>query len=249
MPQARAAPDQTPASDEGYCTVRVADVARVDSVGATYAVVLAPTVPGDAVLSGTIAFFSEDDRRFDVPFAAVPISSTGKPEPLRYRFPAPVVLTGAYVASLDAPSPGPCAVADPWTSALPPLPPQSDAAQAVAHIDSAAVPATMVDSGRSDPMTCPHPFEPARTIRAVPPTATVAAAGKISVLVTVAANGRATAASVEAMSSSIASDRNVEFLRAQAVASAEQSTYETATFRCKHIIGTYLFVVEFRMAR
>ena len=249
MPRAQAAPDQTLESDDGYCTVRVADVARIDSTGATYAVVLAPTVPGNAVLSGTIAFFSEDDRRFDVPFADVPISSQGTPKPLLYRFPAPILLNGAYVASLDAPSPGPCAVADPWTSALPPLPPQSDTARAIAQIDSAAVPTTMVDGGRPDPMTCAKPFEPARTIRAVPPTATVPVAGSINVLVTVAANGRATAASVAAMSPSIASDRNVEFLRAQAVASAEQSTYQTATFRCTHIIGTYLFVVEFRMAR
>ena len=244
---AQGAPAQTPASTaEGYCTVRVTNVGSIEGSGTTQAVVLAPTVPGSAELSGTIALFTSDNRRFDLPFANVLVTSGPKRAIVVYRFAQPVTITGAYVASLAGPSPGPCAILSPWTTELPPLPPQSSDATAITHADPAMPVQAVNDAGRADPLTCPVPNQSPRTIRAAPPPSFVHATGRVYVRVTVAADGKPIEASVSGADASIDANPNGNVVRNEAISSAMQSIYETSTFRCRHIIGTYIFVVDFR---
>jgi hypothetical protein len=106
----------------------------------------------------------------------------------------------------------------------------------------------VADPGRLDPPACAEPTLPARTIRAVPaviPSGTTAT-GAVIVTVTLGSDGRVLNAQVARMQGALATDRMADAFAASAIAAANASTFETNTFRCKHVFGKFDFIVIFR---
>lgn len=244
-PPARAA-TAAAASTEGYCDIRVSDVASPDG-GRTIVLALAPVDPGHAVLSGTLALYTADDRRYDLPFTQLAIDSQ-VPALVAYRFPTPIVPAAVYLTSLGGSSGGACGIFDPWTpqvSRSPAGPPSLAKAIGGGETPTAT---EVVDSGRLDPPTCAQPTLPARTLRAVSPVYPygTTATGQVVVMVTVGSDGRAVEARVGHMEGSLATDRMADAFAASAIAAANASTFQTNTFRCKHVFGTFAFIVMFR---
>jgi hypothetical protein len=200
-------------------------------------------------LTGTIALFTSDDRKYDVPFGDTVVTTDGASTALVYRFARPVIITGAYVDALGGPSPGPCTVSAPWrpegvhqTSA------SADAAIAQATSASANAAAIAVrEPGTPDPLRCRVPYQPARTIEAGyagPPLSGVR--GSVIVRVTIGPNGKPTGAEIVKTTGNIdAKALDSRIARENAMAATFGSTFETEVFRCQHVVGTYDFVVVF----
>jgi hypothetical protein len=235
--------------DDAYCTVRVARVVPVDASGTTQAVLVQPALDGSATLSGTIALFTADDRRYDVPFPATLRALPGTPALFVYRFARPVVITGAYVAALGGPAAGPCGLSFPWSNDALAGPPASDADIAKAAAAATATP--VAEPGSPDPLTCAVPNQPARTIHADSPFAIAGATGNVIVRVTIAPDGHPLFASLFRVDASLDSGTGeagayrARRARAEAIDAALASTYETQVFRCRHVFGVYLFSVAF----
>jgi hypothetical protein len=235
---------QSPAPDDaGYCTVQVARVAPADASGATQAVVVMPTVDGSATLSGTIALFTADDLRYDVPFPDTRITSNGAPTVLLYRFANPVTITGAYVSALGGPAPGPCAPAFPWSKSAP------HAAKAVDHamasVPSDAKTIAVTGSGSPDPLRCAVPYQAAHTITAAA-APVIDAREQVTVHLTLRPDGKPTDATIaKVVYLDTYPTGRTDALRA-AIQTAAASTFESEIFRCRHVVGTYDFNVEYQ---
>jgi hypothetical protein len=237
--------------DIAYCTVRVARVAPVDAAGTLQAVVLLPTVAGTATVSGTLALFTSDDRTYDVPFGDTVVTTTGASTALLYRFARPVVITGAYVDALGGPSAGPCTVSNPWRpESL--RQPSASADAAIAQAKSGAIPPTAVavrEPGTPDPLRCGVPYKDkaAHLVRggySITPLPGVH--GNVVVQVTIGPNGKPTGTEIARTTGNI-DDKPIDarIAREDALAVTADSIFETEVFRCRHVVGTYEFIVEF----
>ena len=233
-----------PSGDVGYCTVQVTRVAPIDAAGTTQGVILMPTIDGSATLSGTISLYSSDNVRYDVPFTDTRVSSDGALQVLHYRFHRPVAITGAYVSALGGPDPGPCALAYPWTKTGFTAPSKAaDRALANAAADAPAI--DVPEPGTPDPLSCPVPYQDAHTIRAAAPPI-VQANGMVVVRLTIMPDGKPDGASIAKVQYDDPTAAGVPAMKRAAIQAALGSTFETQIFRCKHVIGTYNFIVEMK---
>jgi hypothetical protein len=247
-PHAAAAQSQAEA-DEGVCSVRVAAVAPLDASATLQAVVIEPNVTGSAVLSGSVALFTSSNLRYDLPFANAPIGSSA-PLVLVYRFPERVVVTGAYVASLDAPLPGPCAIMNPWwTSVVPDA--LARAALAGASSPNAAPPIPVTVAGAPDTPACREPTAPARTLKEAPPQLRFLGhgdppEGSLTIRVIVGIDGHPLDVQIDRVEGTIDETSSATSIRSTALSAAMASTYAPATFRCRPILGIAYYRISYR---
>jgi hypothetical protein len=252
-PGAFAQSTPVPETADGPCSVRVAAVAPLDASEAVWAVVVEPTVAGSGVLSGSLALFTSRDRRYDVRFENGVIRSDA-PLVLTYRFPAAVVITGAYVATLDTPSPGPCSIVAPWVAKVPSdaLADHGIAAATVAGAND-ALPVT--DPGRADPLTCRVPTGPAHIVRAEPPEVTFfdgnggMPEGSITVQVVVTPDGHAFDVHLDRVEGNLDELASGTTFKQTVLRAAMKSTYAAATFRCRPMIGIAYYHFQITRAR
>ncbi len=202
---------------DGTCTVRVAAVEELDAGGRLQAVVLEPTVTGAGTISGTVALFTTANRRFDLRFENASISSDA-PLVLAYRFPEPVTISGAYLATLDTPQPGPCGIIGPWTRDT-----ETDprAAHAIARVLQLAPPQL---SFWTDPGSLPQ--------------------GTISVRVLVGPDGHALDAQMDHVDGNINETAIGTAMKSDALVAAMHSRYAPETFRCRPIYGIAYYVLK-----
>jgi len=238
-------------SGEGACSVRVAAVASLDASNTRQAIVLEPTVTGSATLSGSVDVFTRTNQRYDLPFTQATIDSA-TPVALVFRFPVAVELTGAYVASLDAPSPGPCTLAEPWTAGKAVDAPAQHALAAA--IEAAPADAIVVSASPApDPLVCRVPTGDARMLHAAPPElgffrkGSVMPAGLVSVRVLVAPNGHAVDVQIDHTDGTIDESAAGTEIRSAALRAALHSTYAPATFRCRPILGIAFYVIQYNV--
>jgi hypothetical protein len=240
-------PDGTIAAtndDPAFCSVYIAAVKPIGAAGTRQAFAIQPMVDGTATLSGSIAVYTADDRRYDLPFANVTMSNVS-PGVLVYQFAQPVRITGAYVATLDQPTTGPCAISEPWTDRRPAPPPTSHPAEALAAVDDATRATRVADPGHEDRPACPVPTEPGRTVAAARPEAIPGIVGRVYVLVTIGTDGVPIDAGIERMDATIAQLPRASVVGADAVQTAMRSRFVTATFRCTHVIDRDIFIVDY----
>jgi hypothetical protein len=246
--QTQTLPDASaPSPVEGTCTVRVAAVAPLDATRSVQAVILEPTVTGSGTISGTVAAFSAAGRRYDLHFENATIGSDA-PLVLAYRFPDPVAVTGAYVATLDTPQPGPCSIIEPWTSDAVP-----DAlAQHALATATEATPANVEVSGSGvvDDLTCRSPERPARVLQSARPElefwrgAGSLPEGTISIRVLVGPDGHALDVKLEHVEGTIEETSIGTAMKSSALVAAMHSTYAPETFRCRPIYGIAYYVMK-----
>jgi hypothetical protein len=233
-----------PADDDAaYCTVAVATVAPVGSDGTTQGVILMPTVAGSATLTGTLALFTADGRRYSVPFGDTLVTSAGSPTVLLYRFPRPVEVTGAYVSALGGSDGGACAVAYPWSKQR--ATPSAKLDRAIANVAPSAPVTAVADTGTADALACSDPDRAPRAKNDARALSIPYAHGRVVVLVTIAPDGKPVNATVVSSDPSLNDGGTGNEARADAVRIAMHSDFEPATFRCRPIIEPYDFVVEY----
>ncbi len=219
------------------------DVAPIGTDGITYGVVLVPTVEGSGTLSGTLALFTADNRRYDVAFPETPISSTGAPAVLAYRFARPVDVTEAYVAALGGPNAGPCAIAYPWSKAR--SAPAARAVRAIANVPANAPAMVVAEPGTPAPLACSEPDHPPRVISTALIRSIPYAHGHIGVMLVIQPDGRPTDPSIASSDPSINDGGTGNDARADAIRAAMLSTFAPATFRCRPIVEPYDFVLTY----
>ncbi len=251
-PRVLAQSTPVPETAEGACSVRVAAVAPLDASEAMWAVVVEPTVAGSGVLSGSLALFTAHDRRYDVRFENGAIRSDA-PLVLTYRFPTAVVITGAYVASLDTPSPGPCTIVAPWVPKVP-AEALADLAIATATVAGASDALPVTDPGHPDPLTCRVPTGPAHIVRAEPPEVTFfngnggMPEGSITVQVVVTPDGHAFDVHLDRVEGNLDELASGTTLKQTVLRAAMKSTYAAATFRCRPIPGVAYYHFNIKRA-
>jgi hypothetical protein len=238
---ATAATPPAAAPDDAYCSVAVNDVAPIGAGGTTQGVVMMPTVDGSGTLSGTIALFTADNRRYDVPFPDTPISSTGTPAVLVYKFARPVEVTGAYVATLGGANAGPCAIAYPWSKIR--STPAARAVRAIASVPANAPATAVAEPGTPAPLACSDPDHPPHTISAALIRSIPYAHGHIGVMLYIQPDGRPTDPSIASFDPSVNDGGTGNDARADAIRAAMLSTFAPATFRCRPIVEPYDFVL------
>lgn len=222
-------------------------VRDLDETHTRYAVSFRSLETGRA--SGTVALWA-GDRRYDVPFhnvVALDTRDRNSPETsITVRFTAPTVLDGAVVTALDdGTGSRPC---EPWFAPWVPNAPQlpgRQTRQERADEDRfvmRARAATPIDAPTpvSDPTTCTTPNRPATTVRAAvpgrPPTAPMS--GLVVVMVVLDPTDKIVGARIQRS----AGDAG---LNNTALDAAQRSEFKGQLFRCRHVMGAYLFTVEF----
>jgi len=233
---------------DGTCTVRVAAVEELGADGRLQAVVLEPTVTGAGTISGTVALFTTANRRFDLRFENASISSDA-PLVLAYRFPEPVTISGAYLATLDTPQPGPCGIIGPWTRDTE-TDPRAAHAIALATPGAPANALPVADIGRDDPMPCRRPRAPARVLQLASPQLSFwtdpgsLPQGTISVRVLVGPDGHALDAQMDHVDGNINETAIGTAMKSDALVAAMHSRYAPETFRCRPIYGIAYYVLK-----
>jgi hypothetical protein len=200
-------------------------------------------------VSGTVALWA-GNRRFDVPFRDVlALDSRDRVSPetsITVRFAAPATLDGAVMTAID--EDGARRSCEPWFGPWMPLPPGTvpdrqtpeersteqrflTRARAAAPIDAPAATA--------DPRPCPTPDRQARTTYAAEvETPGVSGGGYSVVQVLLDPSDKIVSTRIERPSGSAALDF-------AALAAARRSEYQGVFFRCRRVMGAYLFSVEF----
>jgi TonB family protein len=196
-----------------------------------------------------IAGGSRYDIRFDTIVPHDRKTAAGSPPavPVIVRFPAPVRLESAVVTSLDEPAPGPCSpLYAPWrpgglASWLPSAADATFFAQTYADRTATAPVQDAPPPIAYAPPVCERRFVPPFTVKAFEPQ-DVAWNGRVNVVVTVGADGKALAVEVPKPSGNALAD-------AVAKDAAARSQYAPQVFDCEKIVGTYTFSVEFSITR
>jgi hypothetical protein len=196
--------------------------------------------------SGTVALFA-GDKRYEVPFNTVALDTrdiTTPETPVVVRFAAPTPLDGAVVTSLD--EGGVARSCDPWFSPWVARAPLSsartpDEQKRVDQFLATARAAVPVDAPNAvaDPLTCTTPYRAGRTTH--PGEAqTPYPVEPVMALVLVVLD---TADHVLF----VRTERTTKHpaLDASALNAARESTFEGQIFRCRHVVGAYLFGVSF----
>lgn len=221
-------------------------VRDVDDTHTRYA--LSFRAPESSSASGIVSLWA-GERRYDVPFHnVVALDSRDRISPetgIVVRFAAPTVLTGAVVTAIDeGASRLQC---DPWYAPWVPSAvsdadrrnPESRVADE--RFIARARTATPIDAPAAvvDPRPCTTPDRSARTVFAARPDAPQSAGGGLSVIkVLLDESDHIVNARVERPSG----DRRLD---AAALGAARGSQFEGQIFRCHHVMGAYLFTVEF----
>jgi hypothetical protein len=242
-PNTPASPAAAPPAAWCPLNTRVRDL---DDTHTRYAVSFGAFEKGRA--SGIIALWA-GDRRYDVPFRdAVAVDSrdrTAVPSAVVVRFAAPTKLDGAVVTSID--EGGTLRPCDPWFSpwvANQPFAPDRRsraerrpeeqflaAARAAAPTDAPA-PVT-------DPAPCASPYRSGRTVYAPgPATPRGAGTGLAMVLVVLDPADKIFSTRIERSAGN-------PILDATALGAARGSEFQGQIFRCRHVMGSYLFSVNF----
>ena len=161
------------------------------------------------------------------------------------RFPAPTALDGAVVTSLEeGGSRRPC---DPWFSPWVPVkgpfgaPPTPEEARRQGLGFAGTRVAVTVDApaALSDPKPCTTPDRPASTVRAVEPqTPAAGLSGFVTVQVLLDTSNNVISTRIQKSAGSVPLDL-------AALSAARRSEFQGQTFRCRRVIGSYLFGVEF----
>jgi hypothetical protein len=247
-PRPDAKPSPRPSSpapssaDAPFCPVATS-VVDADGTKTRYAVVFRAIETGRA--SGVVSLYA-GNRRYDVPFHDVVALDTRDlttpATPVVVRFATPTVIDGAAVTSIDDNGLKPCApLFSPWSSAIP-MNAQSAAdrrryelLRARARTDTGLE----VPSPADDPVSCAVPYRRPRTTYAFEPTSPFRDAhGTSTILVMVGTDDRVLGGRVERSSGNTALDR-------VALDAAGRSRFVGSIFRCKPVIGIYLFTVDF----
>jgi TonB family protein len=245
------APTPTPGNDPIYCPVYVRTVLPVSTLpdgSQTFAFLL--EADGESgIASGALAIYAGNDR-YEAPFLNTvvrPRSGKGiAGAPIVVRFARDVVPDAAYVRVLAAGASGPCAVSNPWMrdrSNRPTSPGLSAddeaallrlAAGVVAEDPTGPISesAPSCSQGYTDAVVT-KPFEPDY------PQSARGASGTALIKVLIRPDGQLYNASVYKSSGEPALDESAYY-------AATHSTYEAATFRCRPMMGSFLFRVVFQ---
>gem|GEM_PF-3231853 len=245
------APSPAPGSSTlapALCPVRVDQIvaldAGADGRSATYAIALRTLDGGAGSASGTLALFAGDER-FGATFGptiALAEKDAAPPSPIVVRFPSPVFVDSAYVASLAGPDAGPC-VPIIIRSAV------KISAEATAEANALVERARTTkpidtDAGTSDPPpACEAPYRPAAMTHVVGPeipTAAVAErlSGESLIKVFIADDGAVLQATVFRSSGSAVLDQ-------AARAAAEKTTYAPEAVLCRPSGGFFMYRADF----
>ena len=228
-----------------YCplstSVRVLDYTRT-----RYAVSFRALETGRA--SGTLALWA-GDRRYDVPFHdVVALDSRDRISPetgFVVRFAAPTMLDGAVVTAID--NGGTLRPCDPWFAPWVPAARSgpdgrtTEERTAEDRFLSRARAAVAIDAqpAIADPTTCSTPNRPAHTVYAVSPDRpSPILTGVAVVMVLLDPPDKITGARIETTSG----NRSLDLV---ALSAARRSEFQGQIFRCRHVMGGYLFSVEF----
>jgi hypothetical protein len=219
---------------------------ELDDTHTRYAVSFGAFETGRA--SGVVALWA-GDRRYDVSFRnAVAVDSrdrTSLPTPVVVRFAAPTVVDGAVVTSIE--EGGALRPCEPWFSPWVARPrrgpdlttPDDRRAQERFLASARATDAVDAPPAVSDPKSCTAPDRPPRTVYAAQPTAPrFGATGLAVVLVVLDAADKIVATRIQRSTG----DPRVD---AAALSAARASEFQGEVFRCRHIVGSYLFTVQF----
>jgi TonB family protein len=207
-----------------------------------------PSVVRHGQASGTIALWA-GAARYDIPFRNAVATDTRERTaggtPIIVRFPLPVVLDGAAVASLiENGTEQRCdPLFAPWFPGQPAGPERRTAAERRAADEflerAAAISGIEAPDPITDPRPCTTPDRTARTVVATQPEAPpYGASGFVDVLVVLDATDRVTNVRVDR-------SRATQSMERAALAAASTSQFTGATFRCHPIVGAYRFSVEF----
>lgn len=221
-------------------------VREVDDTHTRYAVSFRALETGRA--SGTVALWARG-RRYDVPFRnVVALDSRDRISPetaFVVRFPGPTALEGAVVTAID--EDGTLRPCDPWFAPWVPGPRSgpdgrtSDERTADDRFLTRARAAVAIDAPLpvNDPTTCTTPNRPGRTVYAVEPDRpSPVLSGYVVVMVLLDPADKIADARIQRSSGNLALD-NV------ALRAARGSEFQGQIFRCRHVMGGYLFSVEF----
>ena len=228
-----------------YCplSTRVRDL---DDTHTRYAVSLRALETGRA--SGTVALWA-GSRRYDVPFRDVlALDSRDRISPetsFTVHFGAPTTLDGAVVTAID--EGGMMRPCDPWFAPWVPVGRAgtdyrtAEDRTTEERFLSRARAATAIDAPAAvaDPTTCATPNQSARTVYAVTPDRPrFGGTGLSVVLVLVDPTDKVVDARIQTSSG----HRQLDEV---ALSAARLSEFQGQVFRCRHIMGGYLFSVEF----
>ncbi|MEA2786293.1 MAG: hypothetical protein QOF71_2397 [Candidatus Eremiobacteraeota bacterium] len=234
-----------PSATLKYCplSTRVHDV---DDTHTRYAVSMRALETGRA--SGIVALWA-GNRRFDVPFRDVlALDSRDRISPetsFTVRFAAPTTLDGAVVTAID--EGGTLRPCDPWFAPWIPVsrtaPDRRTAEERTTEerFLSRARAATPIDAPAAvaDATTCAVPNQSARTVYAVTPDRPrFGGTGLTVVMVLVDPTDKVAGARIQTSSG----NRQLDEV---ALSAARLSEFQGQIFRCRHIMGGYLFSVEF----
>lgn len=221
-------------------------VRQLDDTHTLYAITLRSLEAGRS--SGNVALWA-DDRRFDVAFHdLVTLDTRDRATPdtaVVVRFPAPTALDGAVVTSLD--EDGTRRSCEPWfspwvsTARMDPARLTPEQRRLEDQVLAGARAATVVDAPAAvtDPKPCATPDQTARTTYAVEPQMPRASGGGLAVvLVLLDTSDRVIGARIQRS----AGDPRLD---AAALGAARGSEFQGQTFRCRRVIGAYLFSVQF----
>jgi hypothetical protein len=228
-----------------YCPLSTA-VHNLDYTRTRYAVSFRALETGRA--TGTVALWA-GDRRYDVPFRdVVALDSRDRISPetsFVVRFAAPTALDGAVVTAID--EGGKLRPCDPWFAPWVPAvgsgpdfrTPEERTAEE--RFLSRARAATAIDAppGVADPTTCTTPSRPGRTVYAVSPDRPSPILEGVSVvMVLLDPTDKIAGTRIETSSG----NRSLDLV---ALSAARRSEFQGQIFRCRHVMGGYLFSVDF----
>lgn len=221
-------------------------VREVDDTHTRYAVSFRAFETGRA--AGIVALWA-GDRRYDVPFRdAVALDSRDQTSPetaFVVRFAAPTALDGAVVTAID--EGGTLQPCGPWyapwvsiarSSADRRTPSDRSTEEQFLSRARAAV-AVDAPPAVTDPTPCATPNRPAQTTYAAEPVQPqFSEGGTSSVLVLLDPSDKIASARIEKSSG----DRRLDNT---ALNAARRSEFQGQIFRCRHVMGAYLFTVQF----
>jgi hypothetical protein len=228
-----------------YCPLSTG-VRELDDSRTRYAVSFRALETGRA--SGTVSLWA-GNRRYDVPFRdVVALDSRDRISPetsFVVRFPAPTTLDGAVVTAID--EGGTLHPCDPWFSpwvrGAPSGPDYRSPEERTTEerFLSRARAAVAVDAppAVADPVTCSAPTRSGRTVYAVSPNSpSPILSGLAVVMVLLDPSDKIAGVRIERSSG----NRSLDIV---ALSAARGSEYQGQIFRCRHVMGGYLFSVQF----
>jgi TonB family protein len=233
----------------GWCPLSTI-VRDLDDTHTRFAVSLESFNTGRA--SGTVALWA-GDRRYDVPFHNVVAVDSRVPEKEQaavvVRFPTPITLDGAVVTAID--DGGGMRPCDPWYSPwIAPAQLGISVQAADESEDKARIEAMFLAAARTiapveaptpvaDPSRCTTPYRAARTVHDFEPESPqFAGKGTAFVQVLLDPSDKISGVRIERSSGRRALDET-------ALRAARLSEFQGQIFRCRHVMGSYLFSIEF----